>query len=916
MEEKFKLSEELKSIFKESAELVKKEEYKEVSGEIVAYHILKRYFKENKGTDPILNEYFESKLTKEDKEKLLEAAELLMRDMVDNYKNPLPDSLKQKDHPTAVSIITDNLLSRAKMEQMMFMSSGSINEDEVVIETSIFFLSMLFEFDELVELFNAFDVNKEGLTSLIVSKGKNKIEDENDDLENPALKLKEKIINNPGSVSSEEDDKANKERIENEDKEFEMAGKMGSGEDMIQDDPNSEHPFLDKYCINMNKEVDNYDPLIGREKELSQIIEVLNCRKKRNVIVVADEGVGKDCLIEGFVQNLVKGNVPKKLKDKIVYSFDLNKITSGTQFRGNLESRLDGVLSEASKDKNVILYIPEIHSLDGANSNNSSGAGGIEDVLKPYLTGKISVIGSTTTKELRVVEKDPAFKRRFQIVRLDEPNIEQTIEILKGLRNNYSKFHRVKFSDEIIKLCVSLSDRYITDKHQPDKSVDCIDMIGSLVNLRETDKGDDSELTRLEKELAEVINDKIKLVKDQDFEAAAKIRDKEKELRKKIESIRKVKEKEEENSKNWPEATKEDVLSVISKISKVPVENLGKSEMERVLKLEESLKRVIIGQDEGIDKIIRTLQRNALNLRDPKKPIASILLIASSATGKTQSARQIAKEFFGSEKNMVRLDMNEYKDEGSITKLLGSSPQYVGYDSFRPELDKVRTNPYTVILIDEIEKASKSVLDAILCILDEGHVKLSNGVDIDFRNTIILATSNLGIRQVIEKGDGLGFNKLSGKEKDKDTEATIMKSVRKFFRPEFLNRLSDIVFYRNLDDDDYKKIIEIELKKLSERLKEKGMKIKVTNDLKSKIIKEVDRNYNVRSLQRNIVKYVENEICDSILKNKIVDLDKISTIIVDYRDDKVVVSFINKEDKKTKKKIAIPTSDDKKEVVE
>ena len=416
MEEKFKLSEELKSIFKESAELVKKEDYKEVSGEIVAYHILKRYFKENKGADPILNEYFNSKLTKEDKEKLLEAAELLMRNIVDNYKNPLPDSLKQTDHPTTVSIITDNLLKRARMDQQLFMSSGSVKEEDVVIETNMFFLSMLFEFDELVELFNAFDISKESLTSLIVSKGKNKIEDEDDDLENPALKLKEKIINNPGSVSGEEDDKANKERMDNEDKEFEMAGKMGSGEDMMQDDPNSEHPFLDKYCINMNKEVDNYDPLIGREKELSQIIEVLNCRKKRNVIVVADEGVGKDCLIEGFVQNLVKGNVPKKLKDKIVYSFDLNKVTSNSSFRGQLEAKLDGILSEASKDKNVILYIPEIHSLDGANSNNSSGVGGVEDVLKPYLTGKISVIGSTTTKELRVVEKDPAFKRRFQIV--------------------------------------------------------------------------------------------------------------------------------------------------------------------------------------------------------------------------------------------------------------------------------------------------------------------------------------------------------------------------------------------------------------------------------------------------------------------------------------------------------------------
>ena len=909
---RFKLSEELQSIFKESAEYVKKADYKEVSVDIVMYFLLKRYFKDNKGTDSILNEYF-SNLSEAEKLKIFETSEIIAEDIVNEYNNPLPESLKHDDLPVVTSFIVDDILKRAKIEQAMFMTAGDVKEDEITIETSIFFLSVLFDVGELIEYFSGFGIDKESLTKLIISKGPNKIEKEQS--LDPIGDLKEKIINNSGAVSSQNDD--DKEKMDNEDKEFEMAGKMGSGENMIQDDPNSEHPFLDKYCINMNKEVDNYDPLIGREKELGQIVEVLNCRKKRNVILVADEGVGKDCLVEGFVKSIVNGTVPKKLKDKVVYSFDLNKITSGCQYRGTLEARLDGILLEASKDKNVILYIPEIHSLDGANSNNSSGAGGVEDVLKPYLTGKISVIGSTTTKELRVVEKDPAFKRRFQIVKLDEPNVEQTIEILKGLRNNYSKFHHVKFSDEIIKLCVNLSDRYITDKHQPDKSVDCIDMIGSLVNLRETDKGDDSELTKLEKDLAEVINDKIELVKNQDFETAAKIRDKEKELKKKIESIRKTKEKEEENSKNWPEATKEDVLNVISKISKVPVENLGKSEMERVLKLEESLKRVIIGQDEGIDKIIRTLQRNALNLRDPKKPIASILLIASTATGKTESCKQIAKEFFGSEKNMIRLDMNEYKDEGSITKLLGSSPQYVGYESFRPELDKIRTNPYTVILIDEVEKASKSVLDVLLNILDEGHVKLSNGVDVNFRNTILILTSNLGVREVIEKGEGLGFSKLSEKEKEKDTEATIMKSVRKFFRPEFLNRLSDIVFYRNLDDDDYKKIIEIEIKKLSERLKERGIKIKVTNDLKSKIIKEIDKNYNVRSLQRNMIKYVENEICDSILKNKITDFDKIATIIVDYKDDKVVVSFINKEDKKAKKKITtILTSEDKKEVVE
>ena len=891
---RFKLSEELQSIFKESAEYVKKVDYKEVSVDIVMYTLLKRYFKDNKGTDPILNEYF-SNLSEADKLKIFETSEIIAEDIINEYNNPLPKSLKHDDLPVVTSFIVDDILKRAKIEQAMFMTAGDVKEDEITIETSIFFLSVLFDVGELIEYFSGFGIDKESLTKLIISKGPNKIEKEQN--LDPIGDLKEKIINNSSAVSSQNDD--DKERIDSEDKEFEMAGKMGSGENMIQDDPNSEHPFLDKYCINMNKEVDNYDPLIGREKELNQIVEVLNCRKKRNVILVADEGVGKDCLIEGFVTSIVKGNVPKKLKDKVIYSFDLNKVTSNSTYRGQLEAKLDGILSEASKDKNVILYIPEIHSLDGANSNNSSGAGGVEDVLKPYLTGKISVIGSTTTKEIRVVEKDPAFKRRFQIVKLDEPNIEETIEILKGLRSNYSKFHHVKFSDEVIKLCVNLSDRYITDKHQPDKSVDCIDMIGSLVNLRETDKGDGSELTRLEKDLAEVINDKIKLVKDQDFEAAAKIRDKEKELKKKIESIRKTKEKEEENSKNWPEATKEDVLNVISKISKVPVDKINLSDAEKIRQMKYQMEKNVIGQQEAIDGLTLALQRNILGLRDENKPIASIFLSGVTSSGKTLCVKMLAKYFFGSEKNLIRFDMGEFTQDHEVTKLISTSAGFVGYND-KPLLDEIRQKPYSVVLFDEIEKAAKSINNIFLNILSEGYITLGNGTRVDFRNTIVVYTSNVGTSEILMRGDGLGFSKLNHDEKNKDSKDIVLKAMKKCFKPEFISRLTDIIVFNNLTKENFEKIFDLELNKVSERLKKKGLKLTTSKAIKDLVVSE---SKNGRDLEKGIIKYVENEICKSMVNDSI-DVNTISGISVDYKDGKVIINYKPKLKRSSSKKSA------------
>lgn len=906
--EKFKLCDDLQSIFKDAVELTKRYGYKEISYETIFYCILKRYIEDKEGKDEVLNDLF-SNYEEIDKEKILEISKELMEDNFTSFSNPLPSTYstaKFRLNPIISSQMNDVLI-RAKKECDEFFGTDTI-------QTSNFYLSLMKENDQIIEyMAEEADMSCEELVKLLYKKSRDPKVVEEEDKETIGGEFKEKTIDTPNAVKG--DDKEDKQptpeemdKMDKDDEEFEEAGKVfenaGFNEEEINRDPNSKTPYLDKYADNMIEEAKKglYDPTIGRDDIIEQIIEVLSCRKKSNLILLADEGVGKDQCIQELARRIAKGNVPKSMKKKIIYSLNFNKLLINSSLRGQTETRIQGIVDEACKDRNIIIYLPEIHNIIGLNSNGGGGAGDIANVLKPYLTGKISIIGSTTFKEFSVIEKDGAFKRRFQTITLKEPSVDETIEILEGIKSKYSEFHHVKYSKEIIEYCVKLSDRYISERFFPDKAVDVIDMSGALASLRNSSDEPD-ELSTTKKNLSQVIERKIKAVRSQDFEEAAKIKEEEKKLRKIIEDFQKIEDKKEKNPKNWSDVTKEDIAKVVSKISNIPVDKLGRSEMEKIIKLDETLRATVIGQDEGISEIIKTLQRNALNLRDPKKPIASILLVASTATGKTWTARTIAKEYFGSEKNMIRLDMNEFKDDGSVKKLLGSEPSFIGYESYRPELDKIRTNPHTIVLCDEIEKASKSVIDLFLGVLDEGHIKLNNGVDVDFKNTIILFTSNLGTKEIIDKGEGLGFSKLSGKAKEKEDRSIAMKSIKKFFRPELLNRMSNIIFYRNLEDKDFKKILEIELNKLSDRIKETGPRLKVSNSLKDKIIKEIDRNYNVRSLQRNVVKYLENEICEAILVNKITNLKEVSTISADYKDDKIIISFIKKSEKKKKKEI-------------
>lgn len=903
--ERFKLTEELKNIFKKSAEFVKKKDYKDVSSEVVIYYLFEKYIKDKNGMDEVLNVYL-SDYTDEEKDVLLGELEEVRDCILDDYKNPLPDKYKNK--PAPVNPNTDDILKRAWMEAIFFNTGGSESEENnCEINSTLFLLSQLFESDVITEVLNNFDITKENLTRLLINMSKNNIDNRDGLNTDPVTQLKEKILNNSEATSSinEPNDEENQERMRQDDEEFDNAGKVfeNAGKDTREfQDPNSEHPYLDKYCDNMIEEAKNgvYDPMIGRNNIIEEMIEVLSCRKKSNLVLIAEEGTGKDACVQELARRISSGNVPKIMKNKTIFSLNFNKMLINSSLRGQAETRIQGIVDELSKDKNTILYLPEIHNIIGLNSNGSSGAGDMANVLKPYLTGKISVIGSTTIKEFSIIERDSAFKRRFQVIKLEEPNVDETIKILEGIKSKYSEFHKVKYPKDVIETCVKLSDRYISERFFPDKAIDIIDMAGALVSLR-YNKEDPKELIELKNDLSGVIEEKIEAVKSQDFEKAAEIRSKELVIRKKIEKLQKTYEKVENNSKNWPEVTVGDVLSIISKVSRIPVDKLGQSELEKVSKLESALKTNILGQDKGINEIIKSLQRNALNLRDPKKPIASILLISSTATGKSETCKIIAREYFGGEKNMLKLDMNEYKGEGSVTRLLGSAPQFVGFESYRPEFDKIRTNPYTILLFDEIEKADRSVLDLIMNILDEGHIRLNNGVDVDFKNTVIFLTSNLGTNELLMKGEGLGFSKLVGKEKEKDDEDTVMKAVKKFFRPELLNRMSKIVFYRNLEDEDFRKILELELNKLSTRIKQVGPKLKVSNSLKDKVIKEIDRKFNTRSLQRNVVRFIEDEICEAITEQNITDLKSISTISADFVDEKVKISFIKKTEKKKDK---------------
>lgn len=646
----------------------------------------------------------------------------------------------------------------------------------------------------------------------------------------------------------------------------------------VQDvDPNSETPTLEQFSINMVKEAGKYDPVIGRDKEVDMIIEVLCKRKKANPVLVGEAGCGKSTVIELLAQRISTGNVPGRLKDKRIYALNLNDLVAGTKYRGEYEERLQRIIKEVVNHPEVIVYIDEIHNLVGSGS--SSGNGDAANILKPYLSrGEFQCIGSTTQAEYRkFIEADAALNRRFTQIEITIPTAEETVKILNGLKDSYEKYHHVKLSKEVIEACVEWSGRYISDKNFPDKAIDILDLASSVVSLRVIEVED----TELQDKLKDIIERKIQAVRvDNDFELGEKLRDEEEQIKALIESKEKAKTKERNNKKNWPEVTVEDVAYSISRVSRIPIDKINQSDAAMLAKMRENLLKKVIGQDKAVNVITQAIQRNYLGLRDPKKPIASILAVGPSGVGKSLICTELAETFFGGTDKLIRIDGGMLKEAGSINTLLGAPPSFVGHDK-EPVLLQVKRKPQCVLLIDEVEKMHSSIFDIFLNIMEEGTATLNTGDKIDFSNCIIIMTGNIGTKEIKQFGDGIGFGQV---DKNKKNESIVKKAIEKTFKVEFLNRLSSIIVFNQLGQPELMKIFNLEFDKIKKQFKKKKYNITVTKALKEYVIGKCDKNFGARDLKRYLDQFVVDKVSEKML-----DAPDSTKFQVDVEGENVVV---------------------------
>lgn len=642
--------------------------------------------------------------------------------------------------------------------------------------------------------------------------------------------------------------------FDNENDLFEKAGAEGKILSKQQNDntqsSNTAIPTLDQYGRNLNNAVqeNKIDPVIGREKEIDQLIDVLRCRKKTSAILIGEAGCGKTAVVEGLARKLNSNDVPDCLKGKKVYSITTSDLTAGTMYRGQLEERLQNIINELKTAKNVILYIDEFHQATGEEKSTS-----IADILKPALSrGEISVIASTTTREYKkFVEKDAALRRRFQKIIVEEPTKEATFNIIKGLAEAYSEHHKVNYTDEVLKMCVDWSDKYIYDRRFPDKAIDVLDIAGSFAAKENVGKEKSENVKKWEKIRAE----KIKAVCDADFDKGFKLRDKETELKEKYGIIN-----------SYPNVSLANVASVISRYSNIPVDKILNPEMDKLRTMKQELLNKIIGQDEAIKTATMSLSKSYLGLRDESKPIAALMFVGPTGVGKTMLCEEICKTIFGDPKALVRIDCGEYSQPHTVTKLIGAPASYVGYGE-PGILDQIRERPNSLVLFDEIEKMHPDIINTLfLNILSTGMITMSNGVEVSFRNCIVVFTGNVGTKELELKGNGIGFGELNSDQKNSRNNTIIRDALKKQFRPEFINRLTNITVFNELSKEDMVKIFELELNKLKERLDAKNYKITITDELKEFIISKVDTKYGARDLSRGITTWVEDKICEYMLE--------------------------------------------------
>lgn len=663
-------------------------------------------------------------------------------------------------------------------------------------------------------------------------------------------------------------------------------------------DSKSQTPVLDSFGRDLTAmaEQNKLDPIVGRQNEIERVSQILSRRKKNNPVLIGEPGVGKSAIAEGLALRIIQKKVSRVLFGKRIISLDLASLVAGTKYRGQFEERMKALMNELEKSDDVILFIDEIHTIIGAGGG--SGSLDASNMFKPALArGEVQVIGATTLDEYRqYMEKDGALERRFQKVLVEPTTIEETIQILNNIKERYEDHHTVSYEDEAIKACVKLTDRYISDRNLPDKAIDALDEVGSRVHI--TNINVPEEITEIEKKIEAIKVEKNSVIKSQQYEKAAELRDTEKHLIEDLETAQ----------KKWEEAAKADritvttshVAEVVSMMTGIPLQKVSESETGKIKNLGEIVKDSVIGQDEAVSKVVKAIQRNRAGLKDPNKPIGSFFFLGPTGVGKTQLAKVLAKHLFDSEEALIRIDMSEYMEKFSVSRLVGAPPGYVGYEEGGQLTEKVRRKPYSIVLLDEIEKAHPDVFNMLLQALDDGHMTDGLGRKIDFKNTILVMTSNIGARQLADFGTGVGFGTKSQKEQEaENARKVIQNALKKAFSPEFLNRIDDMIIFNVLKKEDIYKIIDIELEKLYARINELGYTIQLTEEAKSYIAdKGYDKKFGARPLNRAIQKYIEDPLAEEIINASLVEGDDIA-IDLDKEKEEIIV-HINKQKKKTK----------------
>lgn len=669
----------------------------------------------------------------------------------------------------------------------------------------------------------------------------------------------------------------------------------------------SKTPVLDNFGRDLTAlaEQDKLDPVVGRQKEIERVSQILSRRKKNNPMLIGEPGVGKSAIAEGLALRIVDRKVSRILFDKRIVSLDLASLVAGTKYRGQFEERMKALMNELEKNDDIILFIDEIHTIVGAGG--ATGSLDASNMLKPALArGEIQCIGATTLDEYRTnIEKDGALERRFQKIIVNPTSVEETIQILHNIKGKYEAHHHVDFTDEAIEACVKLTNRYMTDRYLPDKAIDALDEAGSRIHI--TNIVVPQQVLELEAKLEEIRLNKTNAVNGQKYEEAAKLRDDEKNMEAALDSAQK--QWEDDSKLNREIVTEDNVAEVVSMMTGIPVNRVAEAESHRLSELPQMIKGKVIGQDDAVAKVVKAIQRNRVGLKDPNKPIGSFIFLGQTGVGKTQLAKVLARELFDSEDSLIRIDMSEYMEKFAISRLIGAPPGYVGYEEGGQLTEKVRRKPYSVVLLDEIEKAHPDVFNMLLQILDDGHITDSLGRKIDFRNTIIIMTSNIGARQLKDFGSGVGFGTSSRKEQaDEYAKGIIEGALKKSFAPEFLNRIDDVIVFNALEREDIHKIIDIELDKLLNRISDLGYTLNLSEKAKDYIAeKGFDKKYGARPLKRAIQKYIEDALAEEIVNSKLSEGD---TIVMDLDEKKNELTIKIKKGKKKPEKLPESSSDE------